>query len=407
MEQTNINDIKGKNMPIDMNDGNSIPPSGGKGIKVLFIDRDGTLNIEPDDEQVDSFAKLKFYPRSLYYLAKIASEMDYELVMVTNQDGLGTASNPEENFWPIHNFMLDTFAGEGVNFSEIIIDRTFAKDNAPTRKPGTALLTKYLSGDYDLKNSYVIGDRLNDVVLAKNLGAKAIFLRQNDALGSTEALAKHETLLDIIILETQKWEDIYNLLKAGSRKINHIRKTNETDITINLDLDGTGKAKIETGLNFFDHMLDQIARHGSVDLEVIAKGDLHIDEHHTIEDTGIALGEAFAKGLGNKLGIERYGFCLPMDDCLAQVAIDFGGRNWIVWDAEFKREKVGDMPTEMFYHFFKSFSDAAKCNLNIKAEGDNEHHKIEAIFKAFAKAIKMAIKRDAEKMVLPSTKGLL
>lgn len=375
--------------------------------KVLFIDRDGTLNIEPDDEQVDSFAKLKFYPRSLYYLSKIAAELDYELVMVTNQDGLGTASNPEENFWPIHNFMLDTFEGEGVHFSEIVIDRTFAKDNAPTRKPGTALLTKYFSEDYDLKNSFVIGDRLNDVVLAKNLGAKAIFLRQNDALGSTEALDKHETLLDVIILETKKWEDIYNLLKAGSRKIHHERKTNETDITINLDLDGTGKAKIETGLNFFDHMLDQIARHGSVDLEVIAKGDLHIDEHHTIEDTGIALGEAFAKGLGNKLGIERYGFCLPMDDCLAQVAIDFGGRNWIVWDAEFKREKVGDMPTEMFYHFFKSFSDAAKCNLNVKAEGDNEHHKIEAIFKAFAKAIKMAIKRDAEKMVLPSTKGLL
>ena len=375
--------------------------------KVLFIDRDGTLNIEPDDEQVDSFAKLKFYPRSLYYLSKIAAELDYELVMVTNQDGLGTPSNSEENFWPIHNFMLDTFEGEGVHFSEIVIDRTFAKDNAPTRKPGTALLTKYFSEEYDLKNSFVIGDRLNDVVLAKNLGAKAIFLRQNDALGSTEALDKHETLLDVIILETKKWEDIYNLLKAGSRKIHHERKTNETDITINLDLDGTGKAKIETGLNFFDHMLDQIARHGSVDLEVIAKGDLHIDEHHTIEDTGIALGEAFAKGLGNKLGIERYGFCLPMDDCLAQVAIDFGGRNWIVWDAEFKREKVGDMPTEMFYHFFKSFSDAAKCNLNVKAEGDNEHHKIEAIFKAFAKAIKMAIKRDAEKMVLPSTKGLL
>ncbi|MFC1226233.1 bifunctional histidinol-phosphatase/imidazoleglycerol-phosphate dehydratase HisB [Pedobacter sp. BG31] len=375
--------------------------------KVLFIDRDGTLNIEPDDEQVDSFAKLKFYPRSLYYLSKIAAEMDYELVMVTNQDGLGTLSNPEENFWPIHNFMLETFEGEGVHFSEVVIDRTFAKDNAPTRKPGTALLTKYFSEDYDLKNSFVIGDRLNDVVLAKNLGAKAIFLRQNDALGSTEALDKHETLLDVIILETKKWEDIYNLLKAGSRKIHHERKTDETDITINLDLDGTGKAKIETGLNFFDHMLDQIARHGSVDLEVMAKGDLHIDEHHTIEDTGIALGEAFAKGLGNKLGIERYGFCLPMDDCLAQVAIDFGGRNWIVWDAEFKREKVGDMPTEMFYHFFKSFSDAAKCNLNIKAEGDNEHHKIEAIFKAFAKAIKMAIKRDAEKMVLPSTKGML
>ncbi|WP_131536883.1 bifunctional histidinol-phosphatase/imidazoleglycerol-phosphate dehydratase HisB [Pedobacter nototheniae] len=375
--------------------------------KVLFIDRDGTLDIEPEDEQVDSFAKLQFYPRALYYLSKIASELDFELVMVTNQDGLGTPSNPEENFWPIHNFIINTFEGEGVHFDDVIIDRTFAKDNAPTRKPGTALLTKYFGEGYDLKNSFVIGDRLNDVVLAKNLGAKAIFLRQNDALGSTEALDKHETLLDVIILETKKWEDIYNLLKGGSRKINHVRKTNETDITINLDLDGTGKAKIETGLNFFDHMLDQIARHGSVDLEVIAKGDLHIDEHHTIEDTGIALGEAFAKGLGNKLGIERYGFCLPMDDCLAQVAIDFGGRNWIVWDAEFKREKVGDMPTEMFYHFFKSFSDAAKCNLNIKAEGDNEHHKIEAIFKAFAKAIKMAIKRDAEKMVLPSTKGLL
>jgi len=382
-------------------------PLGDLGVKVLFIDRDGTLNIEPDDEQVDSFAKLKFYPRSLYYLSKIAAELDYELVMVTNQDGLGTSSNPEEHFWPVHNFMMNTFEGEGVHFSDVVIDRTFAKDNAPTRKPGTALLTKYFTESYDLKNSFVIGDRLNDVILAKNLGAKAIFLRQNDALGSAEALDKLETLSDVIVLETKKWEDIYNLLKAGSRKINHVRKTNETDITINLDLDGTGKAKIETGLNFFDHMLDQIARHGSVDLEVIAKGDLHIDEHHTIEDTGIAMGEAFAKGLGNKLGIERYGFCLPMDDCLAQVAIDFGGRNWLVWDAEFKREKVGDMPTEMFYHFFKSFSDAAKCNLNIKAEGENEHHKIEAIFKAFAKAIKMAIKRDAEKMVLPSTKGML
>jgi imidazoleglycerol-phosphate dehydratase/histidinol-phosphatase len=356
--------------------------------KVLFIDRDGTLNIEPDDEQVDSFAKLKFYPRSLYYLSKIASELDYELVMVTNQDGLGTPSNPEENFWPVHNFMLDTFEGEGVHFSEIVIDRTFAKDNAPTRKPGTALLTKYFSEDYDLKNSFVIGDRLNDVVLAKNLGAKAIFLRQNDALGSTEALDKHETLLDVIILETKKWEDIYNLLKAGSRKIHHERKTNETDITINLDLDGTGKAKIETGLNFFDHMLDQIARHGSVDLEVIAKGDLHIDEHHTIEDTGIALGEAFAKGLGNKLGIERYGFCLPMDDCLAQVAIDFGGRNWIVWDAEFKREKVGDMPTEMFYHFFKSFSDAAKCNLNIKQKVITNTIKLRRFLKLLRKQLK-------------------
>ncbi len=375
--------------------------------KVLFIDRDGTLNIEPEDEQVDSFAKLKFYPRALYYLSKIATELDFELVMVTNQDGLGTPSNPEEKFWPIHNFMIDTFANECVNFSEIVIDRTFAKDNAPTRKPNTGLLTKYFNGDYDLKNSFVIGDRLNDVILAKNLGSKAIFLRQNDELGSKEGMAKAEELTDVIALETQNWEDIYSFLRAGARKVSHLRKTNETDIKINLDLDGTGIASIKTGLNFFDHMLDQIARHGSMNLDIIAIGDLQIDEHHTIEDTGIALGEAFAQAIGNKLGIERYGFCLPMDDCLAQVAIDFGGRNWLVWDAVFKREKVGDMPTEMFYHFFKSFSDAAKCNLNIKAEGDNEHHKIEAIFKAFAKAIKMAVKRDAEKMVLPSTKGLL
>ncbi|MGF1923815.1 MAG: bifunctional histidinol-phosphatase/imidazoleglycerol-phosphate dehydratase HisB [Bacteroidia bacterium] len=374
---------------------------------VLFIDRDGTLNIEPEDEQVDSFAKLKFYPRSLFYLSKIAKELDYELVMVTNQDGLGTPSNPEENFWPVHNFMIDTFANEGVVFTEIVIDRTFAKDNAPTRKPNTGLLTKYLGEDYDLTNSFVIGDRLNDVILAKNLGAKAIYLRQNDALGATEGMEKIDALADVICLETKKWEDIYTFLRAGARKISHLRKTNETDITIHLDLDGTGKATINTGLNFFDHMLDQIARHGSMDLTVLAKGDLHIDEHHTIEDTGIALGEAFALAIGNKLGIERYGFCLPMDDCLAQVAIDFGGRNWIVWDADFKREKVGDMPTEMFFHFFKSFSDAAKCNLNIKAEGDNEHHKIEAIFKAFAKAIKVAVKRDAEKLVLPSTKGVL
>lgn len=374
---------------------------------VLFIDRDGTLNIEPANEYVDSFANLKFYPRSLYYLSKIANELDFELVMVTNQDGLGTPSNPEEVFWPIHNFMIETFASEGVHFSEVVIDRTFAKDNAPTRKPNTGLLTKYLDGDYDLSNSFVIGDRLNDVILARNLGAKAIFLRQNDTLGANEGMSKAEELKEVIALETRDWEAIYTFLRAGARQINHIRKTNETDITISLDLDGTGKANIKTGLNFFDHMLDQIARHGSMNLEVLANGDLHIDEHHTIEDTGIALGEAFAKALGNKLGIERYGFCLPMDDCLAQVAIDFGGRNWIVWDAEFKREKVGDMPTEMFYHFFKSFSDASKCNLNIKAEGENEHHKIEAIFKTFAKAIKMAVKRDAEKLVLPSTKGLL
>lgn len=385
----------------------SNPPSGGNGVKILFIDRDGTLNLEPEDEQVDSFEKLRFYPRALYYLSKIASELDYKLVMVTNQDGLGTPSHPEENFWPIHNFIVDTYAAEGIVFDEIIIDKTFAKDNAPTRKPGTALLTKYFGEEYDLKNSFVIGDRLNDIVLAKNLGAKGIYIRNNDSLGSAENLDKYETLSEIIALETKNWEDIYTFLRGGARTVKHERNTNETKISIKLDLDGTGKAQINTGLNFFDHMLDQIARHGGMDLNILTKGDLHIDEHHTVEDTGIALGEAFAKAIGNKLGIERYGFCLPMDDCLAQVAIDFGGRNWIVWDADFKRERVGDVPTEMFFHFFKSFSDAAKCNLNIKAEGENEHHKIEAIFKAFAKAIKVAVKRDAEKMVLPSTKGVL
>lgn len=375
--------------------------------KILFIDRDGTLITEPEDEQIDSFAKLEFYPKSLFYLAKIAKELDYDLVMVTNQDGLGTAAHPEENFWPVHNFILKTFASEGVEFSEVIIDKTFAHENAPTRKPNTGLLQHFLGEGYDLKNSFVIGDRINDVILAKNLGAKAIWLRNNDLLGANEVLEKADTLGDVIALQTQEWVDIYTFLRAGSRVVSHERNTNETKIAINIDLDGTGKADIHTGLNFFDHMLDQIARHGSIDLKIKTEGDLHIDEHHTIEDTGIALGEAFAKAIGNKLGLERYGFCLPMDDCLAQAAIDFGGRAWIVWDAEFKREKVGDMPTEMFYHFFKSFTDAAKCNLNIKAEGDNEHHKIEAIFKAFAKAIKMAIKRDPDKLVLPSTKGLL
>ncbi|WP_316780319.1 bifunctional histidinol-phosphatase/imidazoleglycerol-phosphate dehydratase HisB [Pedobacter antarcticus] len=375
--------------------------------KILFIDRDGTLITEPADEQIDSFAKLQFYPKALYYLSKIALELDFELVMVTNQDGLGTDSHPEANFWPVHQFILDTFAGEGVNFSEVIIDRTFAHENAPTRKPNTGLLQHYLTGNYDLEGSFVIGDRINDVVLAKNLGAKAIWLRNNDLLGAAEQLGKAEEIKPYIGLETSNWEDIYTFLRAGSRQFSLKRKTNETDIDIDLDLDGTGKASVQTGLHFFDHMLDQIARHGSIDLNIQAKGDLHIDEHHTVEDTGIALGEAFAGAIGNKLGLERYGFCLPMDDCLAQVAIDFGGRSWIVWDAEFKREKVGDVPTEMFFHFFKSFSDAAKCNLNIKAEGDNEHHKIEAIFKAFAKAIKMAVKRDSEKLVLPSTKGVL
>lgn len=375
--------------------------------KVLFIDRDGTLIKEPADEQIDSFAKLEFYPKALYYLSKIAAELDYELVMVTNQDGLGTDSHPEEHFWPVHNFIMDTFAGEGVEFSEVIIDKTFAHQNAITRKPNTGLLQHYFTEAYDLDNSFVVGDRINDVILAKNLGAKAIWICNNDQLGANEKLEKAEHLTEYIALRTQNWVDIYTMLKAGTRTITHERNTNETKISIGIDLDGTGKADIDTGLNFFNHMLDQIARHGSIDLRIKTNGDLHIDEHHTIEDTGIALGEAFAKAIGNKLGLERYGFCLPMDDCLAQAAIDFGGRNWIVWEADFKREMVGDMPTEMFYHFFKSFSDAAKCNLNIKAEGENDHHKIEAIFKAFAKAIKMAIKRDAEKLVLPSTKGVL
>jgi imidazoleglycerol-phosphate dehydratase/histidinol-phosphatase len=375
--------------------------------KILFVDRDGTLINETPDEQIDSFAKLSFYPGALTYLPKIAKELDFELVMVTNQDGLGTSVYPEDTFWPVHNFILQTFEGEGVKFSNQIIDRTFAKDNAPTRKPGTALLTQYLDSDkYDLKNSFTIGDRKNDVLLAKNLGAKAIWLNNNSNLGGNE-FSEADHIDDVIALETTDWQKIYEFLKLGQRVFEHRRATKETDIHIKINLDGKGEAKISTGLHFFDHMLDQIARHGSIDLEITAKGDLHIDEHHTIEDTGIALGEVFAAALGNKMGIERYGFCLPMDDCLAQAAIDFGGRNWIVWDADFKREKVGDVPTEMFYHFFKSFSDASKSNLNIKAEGQNEHHKIEAIFKAFAKAIKVAVKRDVDKMVLPSTKGLL
>ena len=377
--------------------------------KLLFIDRDGTLITEPEDEQIDSFAKLEFYPHMLQFLPKIAKELDFELVMVSNQDGLGTIVYPEDTFWPVQNFIIQTLKNEGVAFSEVVIDRTFAKDNAPTRKPGTALLTKYFNAEkYDLKNLYVIGDRLNDVVLAKNLGAKAIWLNNQTNLGGSEfSNQNQEELKPVIALETAEWEKIYEFLKLGERKIEHRRSTKETDILIKLNLDGKGEAKVSTGLHFFDHMLDQIAKHGSIDLEINAKGDLHIDEHHTIEDTGIALGEAFAQALGDKKGIGRYGFLLPMDDCLAQVALDFGGRNWIVWDAPFTREKIGEMPTEMFYHFFKSFSDAAKCNLNIKAEGENEHHKIESIFKAFAKAIKMAVKRDVNNMVLPSTKGVL
>lgn len=375
--------------------------------KLLFIDRDGTLVLEPEDYQVDSFQKLKFYPQVFTYLSKIAKELDYELVMVTNQDGLGTDSHPEENFWPIQNFIIETFENEGVKFEDIFIDKTFAKDNAPTRKPNTGLLTKYFDKDtYDLENSFVIGDRITDVKLAKNLNSKAIFISNDENLGTDEIL-DNDDLENVIALKTTSWKEIYEFLKLENRTSEIIRNTNETKIKINLNLDGTGKSNINTGIAFFDHMLDQIAKHGQMDLEIKVDGDLEVDEHHTIEDTGIALGEAFYQALGNKLGIERYAFVLPMDDCLAQVALDFGGRNWIVWNADFKREMIGKMPTEMFFHFFKSFSDSAKANLNIKAEGDNEHHKIESIFKAFAKCLKSAVKRDSEKMILPSTKGML
>ena len=375
--------------------------------KVLFIDRDGTLIKEPKDEQIDSFEKLVFYPKVFVNLYKICKELDYEIVMITNQDGLGTSIYPEDTFWPVHNFVLETFKAEGIEFDEIFIDRTFAKDNAPTRKPNTGLLTKYFDFNYDLENSFVIGDRLTDIELAKNLNAKGIFINDERHLGENELSASVEELKQFIALETNDWEAIYNYLKLTSRTAAIKRNTNETRIQIDLNLDGKGKSNIDTGIAFFDHMLDQLSRHGHIDLNIKVEGDLEVDEHHTIEDTAIALGEVIASAIGNKLGIERYGFCLPMDDCLAQVSIDFGGRNWLVWEAEFNREMIGKMPTEMFFHFFKSFTDGAKCNLNIKAEGNNEHHKIEAIFKAFAKAIKMAIKRDPEKMILPTTKGLL
>lgn len=375
--------------------------------KVLFLDRDGTMVIEPPiDYQLDSLEKLEYYPKAFQYLAKIVEELDYELVMVTNQDGLGTSSFPEETFWPAQNKIIQAFENEGVIFKNVLIDRSFPADNAPTRKPRIGLLTAYLEGDYDLENSFVIGDRLTDLELAKNLGAKAIWLNPSE-LGKEECAARIEQLKETIQLTTKNWSDIYTFFKLPPRIALIERKTKETEIKIQLNLDGTAKANNQTGLRFFDHMLDQLARHSGVDLEVWVKGDLEVDEHHTIEDTGIALGEAFRTALGGKKGIERYGFCLPMDDCLAQVALDFGGRNWIVWEAEFKREMIGKMPTEMFFHFFKSFSDAALCNLNIQAAGTNEHHKIEAIFKAWAKAIKMAIKRDVNSQLLPSTKGVL
>jgi imidazoleglycerol-phosphate dehydratase / histidinol-phosphatase len=361
--------------------------------KVLFIDRDGTLIIEPPtDFQVDSLEKLEFYPQVFQYLGKIARELDYLLVMVTNQDGLGTSSFPEANFWPAHQKMMQAFQNEGIVFSEVLIDRSFPHENLPTRKPGTGMLTHYLKGAYDLSNSFVIGDRLTDVQLADNLGCKAIYLHKETAANAA--------------LSTSSWADIYTFLAKQPRRASVQRHTSETRISVDVNLDGSGKSRIQTGLGFFDHMLDQIAKHGQIDLDVQVQGDLHIDEHHTIEDTAIALGEAFLRALGSKKGIERYGFLLPMDDCLAQVALDFGGRPWLVWAAHFKREKIGELPTEMFMHFFKSFSDHAKCNLNIQADGDNEHHKIEAIFKAFARAIKMAVTRTQNHSI-PSTKGIL
>ncbi|WP_299579762.1 bifunctional histidinol-phosphatase/imidazoleglycerol-phosphate dehydratase HisB [uncultured Sunxiuqinia sp.] len=371
--------------------------------KALFIDRDGTLIREPEDEQIDSLEKLEFIPgvfRNLYFVAK---NLDYELVMVTNQDGLGTDSFPEDTFWPAHNKMLKAFENEGITFDAILIDRSFPEDNAPTRKPRTGLMGKYMDGSYDLANSFVIGDRLTDIELAKNLGAKGILI--ND--GSLTNELQNQQLETFCVLTTTSWDDIYATVAAPERTARVQRDTKETKINIELDLDGTGKGNISTGLGFFDHMLDQIARHSGVDLTIQVDGDLHVDEHHTIEDTGLALGEAFKLALGDKRGVERYGYCLPMDDCLTQVAIDFGGRPWMVWDAEFAREKVGDMPTEMFFHFFKSFSDTSLSNLNIKAEGDNEHHKIEGIFKALARAIKMAIRKDVFNFELPSTKGTL
>lgn len=377
--------------------------------KILFIDRDGTLIEEfPPTYQIDSFSKLIFYPHVFKYMTKIAEELDYELVLVSNQDGLGTEKFPEDQFWPVHNLIMSSFANEGVIFAKELIDPSMPEDHSPNRKPGTGMFTEYINNPaYDLKNSFVIGDRITDVQLAVNLGCKAIWLKNNPALGTREVSSSQAELQSVVSLETKDWKEIYEFLRSGLRKITHVRKTNETEIVVELNLDGSGRADVHTGLGFFDHMLDQIARHGLVDLAVHAKGDLHIDEHHTIEDTGIALGEAFAKALGNKRGIERYGFALPMDESEAKVLIDFGGRNWIVWNANFSREKIGDVPTEMFFHFFKSFSDAARCNLNVECHGDNEHHKIEAIFKAFAKALKMAIKKDPLKDYLPSTKGVL
>ncbi|WP_400190909.1 bifunctional histidinol-phosphatase/imidazoleglycerol-phosphate dehydratase HisB [Hymenobacter sp. B81] len=365
--------------------------------KVLFIDRDGTILVEPQpSQQIDSLDKFQFVPGAISALARLVRELDYELVLVSNQDGLGTASFPEDTFWPSHNLMLDILRGEGVEFAASHIDRSFPADNLPTRKPGTAMLTPYLGGDYDLPNSFVIGDRLTDVELAQNLGCQAILIGE---LRDERAA-----------LSTTRWTEVVELLASRQLPVRTAvvqRNTNETRIRVELNLDGRGQHSIKTGLGFFDHMLDQLAKHSGVDMQIEVQGDLHIDEHHTIEDTALALGEALAQALGDKRGVARYGFLLPMDEALAQAAIDFSGRPWLVWNAEFRREKIGDMPTEMFYHFFKSFSDASRCNLNIQCTGDNEHHKIESIFKAVAKAIKMALVRDGKQMEIPSTKGVL
>lgn len=373
--------------------------------RALFIDRDGTLVMEPPiDYQLDSLEKLEFYPKVFRNLYFIREQLDFEFVMVTNQDGLGTASFPEETFWPAHNKMLKALEGEGIVFDDILIDPSLPEDNSPNRKPRTGMLGKYMSGEYDLANSYVIGDRLTDMQLAVNLGAKGIWLRPSDD-EAFALLADNPSVSPVLI--TEDWDKVTEYLFAGERHAIVQRTTKETDIYVEINLDGNGKTEISTGLGFFDHMLDQIGKHSGVDLVIRVKGDLNVDEHHTIEDTAIALGEALLKALGDKRGIERYGYSLPMDDCLCSVALDFGGRPWLVWDAEFNREMVGDMPTEMFLHFFKSLSDAARMNLNIKAEGINEHHKIEGVFKALARSIKMAIRRDIYKYELPSTKGIL
>ena len=372
--------------------------------KVLFIDRDGTIILEPkSDYQVDHIDKLRFFPGALKYLGKIVSELNYELVMVTNQDGLGTDSYPENTFWPYHNLMMDTLEGEGIEWAEICIDRSFEEENSPNRKPRTGMLTKYMKGRYDLANSFVFGDRWSDAQLAKNLGAKSIYIHEDFKAGEVIDKLPEE----VVALKTNNWKEIYTYLTRLDRTQKLKRETNETKIDLQINLDGSGISEINTGLQFFDHMLDQLAKHGGMDIFINVKGDLEVDEHHTVEDTAIALGAAFKDALGKKTGIQRYGFCLPMDECLSTVAVDFGGRPWLIWDADFKREKVGDVPTEMFYHFFKSFSDNSLCNLNIKCEGDNEHHKIESIFKAFARAIKLAKYRDLNDVSIPSTKGSL